>query len=467
MSTILVIDDESGIRTALSSILMDEGYRVETAEDAIVGLALLEQHPFELIFLDVLLPRMGGLEALEKMKTGWPGIEVIMISGHANVDMAVRAVKLGAFDFLEKPLSLDKVLTVTKNALTIQKLRQENINLKKGKKLPYEEIIGHSQGIQAVKERIEQAAQSDARVLITGENGTGKELVVRAIHYQSSRAEKPLVEVNCAAIPDTLIESELFGHEKGAFTDAVSSRRGRFEMANGGTLFLDEIGDMTLTAQAKVLRALQEQKIERLGSETSLNVDVRVIAATNKDLEDECRAGRFREDLFIRLNVIPIHIPPLRERKEDIPELLMHFLHNFGAEGIKLSDQAMEYLTQQSWPGNVRELKNFAERLSILCETDIIEVDVVQNILGIVSSSTSTKKLSDSATGNRPQDQKGLPAEILELDYNGAKDLFEKRYLEYKLSENGYIISRTAEVIGMYPSNLHAKIKKHGIRMER
>ncbi|AEJ20681.1 sigma-54-dependent transcriptional regulator [Gracilinema caldarium] len=466
MNTILVIDDESGIRTALSSILMDEGYHVETAEDALIGLTLLEQHPFELIFLDVLLPRLGGLEALEKIKTGWPDIEVVMISGHANVDMAVRAVKLGAFDFLEKPLSLDKVLTVTKNALTLQKLRQENISLKKGKKLPYEEIIGHSPGIRAVKERIEQAAQSDARVLITGENGTGKELVVRAIHYKSSRADKPLIEVNCAAIPDTLIESELFGHEKGAFTDAVSSRRGRFEMAHRGTLFLDEIGDMTLTAQAKVLRALQEQKIERLGSEQSLNVDVRVIAATNKDLEAECQAGRFREDLFFRLNVIPIHIPPLRERKEDIPELLMYFLHNFSAEDIHLSEKAMEYLTQQPWPGNVRELKNFAERLSILCETDTIELDVVQNILGIVSS-TSTRKSSDMAAEDRHENQRGLPAEILELDYNEAKDLFEKRYLEYKLSENGYIISRTAEVIGMYPSNLHAKIKKHGIRMER
>jgi two-component system nitrogen regulation response regulator NtrX len=466
MSTILVIDDESGIRTALSSILMDEGYHVETAEDALVGLSLLEQHPFEVIFLDVLLPRMGGLEALEKIRTGWPGIEVVMISGHANVDMAVRAVKLGAFDFLEKPLSLDKVLTVTKNALTIQKLRHENISLKRAKKLPYDEIIGHSPGIEAVKDRIEQAAQSDARVLITGENGTGKELVVRAIHYKSNRADKPLVEVNCAAIPDTLIESELFGHEKGAFTDAISSRRGRFEMANGGTLFLDEIGDMTLTAQAKVLRAIQEQKIERLGGEQTLSVDVRVIAATNKDLEAECRAGRFREDLFFRLNVIPIHIPPLRERVEDIPELLMHFLKSFGAEDIQLSSAAMDYISQQPWPGNVRELKNFAERLSILCETDTIELDVVQNILGMVSN-TSTGRLSSKGDTGTALDKRGLPAEILELDYNGAKDLFEKRYLEYKLSENGYIISRTAEVIGMYPSNLHAKIKKHGIRMER
>ncbi|WP_304240840.1 sigma-54 dependent transcriptional regulator [Gracilinema caldarium] len=466
MNTILVIDDESGIRTALSSILMDEGYQVETAEDALIGLSLLEQRSFEVIFLDVLLPRMGGLEALEKIRTGWPGIEVVMISGHANVDMAVRAVKLGAFDFLEKPLSLDKVLTVTKNALTIQKLRHENISLKKAKKLPFDEIIGHSPGIQAVKDRIEQAAQSDARVLISGENGTGKELVVRAIHYTSNRADKPLVEVNCAAIPDTLIESELFGHEKGAFTDAVSSRRGRFEMANGGTLFLDEIGDMTLTAQAKVLRAIQEQKIERLGGEQTLTVDVRIIAATNKDLEAECRAGRFREDLFFRLNVIPIHIPPLRERTEDIPELLNYFLKSFGSGDIKISPSAMDYIQRYSWPGNVRELKNFAERLSILCETDRIEQDVVENILGMVSNTSSGKiplKSEEIKGGNKF----GLPEDILALDYNEAKDLFEKRYLEYKLSENGYIISRTAELIGMYPSNLHAKIKKHGIRMER
>lgn len=466
MNTILIIDDESGIRTALSSILMDEGYRVETAEDALIGLSMLEQTSFDLIFLDVLLPRMGGLEALEKIRTGWPNIEVIMISGHANVDMAVKAVKLGAFDFLEKPLSLDKVLTVTKNALTIQKLRHENISLKKAKQLAYEEIIGHSPGIQAVKDRIEQAAQSDARVLISGENGTGKELVARAIHFKSSRADKPLVEVNCAAIPDTLIESELFGHEKGAFTDAVSSRKGRFEMANGGTLFLDEIGDMTLTAQAKVLRAIQEQKIERLGGEQTLTVDVRIIAATNKDLEAECRAGRFREDLFFRLNVIPIHIPPLRERTEDIPELLQHFLQSFGSSDIKLSAEAMNFISQYAWPGNVRELKNFAERLSILCETETVEQDVVENILGMVSSTLSGKTIRKLAAGES-RAPSGLPSDILELNYNDAKDLFEKRYLEYKLSENGYIISRTAEVIGMYPSNLHAKIKKHGIRMER
>lgn len=466
MNTILIIDDESGIRTALSSILMDEGYQVETAEDAIVGLSLLEQHPFSLLFLDVLLPRMGGLEALEKIRTTWPEMEVVMISGHANVDMAVRAIKRGAFDFLEKPLSLDKVLTVTKNALTIQKLRSENITLKKAKRVPYEEMIGHSQGIQAVKDRIEQAAQSDARVLISGENGTGKELVARAIHVKSGRSDKPMVEVNCAAIPDTLIESELFGHEKGAFTDAVSSRKGRFEMANGGTLFLDEIGDMSLTAQGKVLRAIQEQKIERLGGEQTLSVDVRVIAATNKNLEAEVRTGRFREDLFFRLNVIPIHIPPLRERQEDIPELLQHFLKDFGVEDIKLSSSALEYIQQHPWPGNVRELKNFAERLSILCETEFVEKEVVEDILGMVSH-TSTDNNQKAIAKTDASELVGLPQDILELDYNRAKDLFEKRYLEYKLSENGYIISRTAELIGMYPSNLHAKIKKHGIRMDR
>ena len=466
MNTILIIDDESGIRTALSSILMDEGYRAEAAEDALVGLSLLEQTAFDLIFLDVLLPRMGGLEALEKIRTGWPGIEIIMISGHANVDMAVKAVKLGAFDFLEKPLSLDKVLTVTKNALTIQKLRHENISLKKTKQRAYEEIIGHSPGIQAVKDRIEQAAQSDARVLISGENGTGKELVARAIHFKSNRADKPLVEVNCAAIPDTLIESELFGHEKGAFTDAISGRKGRFEMANGGSLFLDEIGDMTLTAQAKVLRAIQEQKIERLGGEQTLTVDVRIIAATNKDLEAACKAGRFREDLFFRLNVIPIHIPPLRERTEDIPELLQHFLQSFGSSEIKLSPEAMDFIRQYTWPGNIRELKNFAERLSILCETERVERDVVENILGMVSNTQTGKTIRNPAAGDSGNAAE-LPSDILELNYSDAKDLFEKRYLEYKLSENGYIISRTAEVIGMYPSNLHAKIKKHGIRMER
>ncbi|MDR0876839.1 MAG: sigma-54 dependent transcriptional regulator, partial [Treponema sp.] len=291
MANILIIDDEPGIRKTLASILEDERYKVHTAEDAVLGLEITGREPIDLIFLDVLLPRLGGMEALEKIHREWPDIEVVIISGHANVDMAVRAVKLGAFDFLEKPLSLDKVLTVCRNALAIHKLREENRRLKNTGYLAKDEIIGTSTEINAVRALVKQAAVSDARILITGENGTGKEVVARAIHLGSARSEMPFVEVNCAAIPDTLIESELFGHEKGAFTDAVSSRKGRFETAVKGTLFLDEIGDMSLQAQSKVLRAIQEQKIERLGGEKTIDTDVRIVAATNKDLEKECAEG--------------------------------------------------------------------------------------------------------------------------------------------------------------------------------
>ncbi len=464
MSDILIIDDEPGIRSALASILEDEKYRVHTAEDAIVGLEILEHEKIDLVFLDVLLPRMGGLEALEKIRSAWPTLEVILISGHANIDMAVRAVKLGAFDFLEKPLSLDKVLTVSRNALTLRALKEENRALKSsvGKQ---DELIGLGPALEAVRQTIEQAAASDARILITGENGTGKELVARAIHRRSHRAPRAFVEVNCAAIPDTLIESELFGHEKGAFTDAVTSRKGRFELASGGTLFLDEIGDMSLTAQSKVLRAIQEQRIERVGGEQSIEVDVRIVAATNKDLEAECKAGRFREDLFFRLNVIPIRIPPLRERTEDIPLLLKHFLTEFGAPQIEIDGEAFDFLRTLPWPGNVRELKNLAERIAVMWDRDRLTLEDLRPLLHTPgapgNSSAPPIPQGPSLSGEE------LPLELLQRDYNSAKDLFEKKYLEYQLRQNGYIISRTAEAIGLYPSNLHAKLKKYGIRTER
>ena len=340
MATILVIDDEPGIRQTLASILKDEKYRVFTAEDAIVGLDILNKEKIDLVMLDVLLPGLGGLEALERMRQKWPDKEVVMISGHANIDMAVRAVKKGAFDFLEKPLSLEKILTVCRNALAIRKLREENRNLKRA--TARSEIIGRSEAINRVLELVRQAADSDARILITGENGVGKEVVARAIHFGSSRSGRPFIEVNCAAIPETLIESELFGHEKGAFTDAVSSRKGRFELADGGTLFLDEIGDMSLSAQSKVLRVIQEQKIERLGGEKTIETDVRIIAASNKNLEKACGEGMFRQDLFFRLNVIPIHIPPLRERADDLPILLDHFLKGLGIEDFKPEEDALD-----------------------------------------------------------------------------------------------------------------------------
>ncbi|MDR1047732.1 MAG: sigma-54 dependent transcriptional regulator [Treponema sp.] len=450
---ILIIDDEAGIRRSLASILEDEKYRVFTAEDAVVGMEFLEHEKISLVFLDVLLPRMGGLEALEKIRAARENIEVVMISGHANVDMAVRAVKLGAFDFLEKPLSLDKVLAVCRNALTMQKLRLENQDLKQRTRADLG-IDGESKAMKAVRDLISQAASSDARILITGENGTGKELAARAIHNLSSRSQGPFVEVNCAAIPENLIESELFGHEKGAFTDAVSQRKGRFELAHGGTLFLDEIGDMSQSAQAKVLRAIQEQKIERLGGEKTIETDVRIITASNKDLSAECGAGRFREDLFFRLNVIPIRMPPLRERTEDIPLLLLRFMKELGAGGIEFEADTLSMLSSYSWPGNVRELRNLAERITVMHQGGRVSAGELGGFLRENPSSEAR-----AGTGNPPAAADLL--RILDTNYGTAKDSFEKFYLEYKLSQNDGIISRTAEAIGLYPSNLHAKLRKH------
>ncbi|GHV71663.1 sigma-54-dependent Fis family transcriptional regulator [Spirochaetia bacterium] len=466
---ILIIDDEPGIRRTLSSILEDEKYTVYTAEDAVLGLQILEEKSsIDLLFLDVLLPKMGGMEALEKIRKDWPQIEVVMISGHANVDMAVRAVKTGAFDFLEKPLSLDKVLTVCRNALAVQNLREENRDLKR--KIKNDEIIGTSAGINEVRKIIRQAAESDARILITGENGTGKELAARAIHLGSSRAGKAFVELNCAAIPDTLIESELFGHEKGAFTDAVSTRKGRFEMASGGTLFLDEIGDMSLSAQAKALRSIQEQKIERVGGERTIDVDVRIVAATNKNLEEECAAGRFRQDLFFRLNVIPIRIPPLRERPEDVPLLLFHFLKELSenqktdyTDNYEFDDEALALLCSSPWPGNVRELRNLAERIAVMHRGGKVSAEELKGLLQQKSLGkegiSSLEEKSSSAEAPLT-----IPNEILYMNYNEARESFEKRYLEFRLAHSDGIISRTAEAIGIYPSNLHAKLRKYGIR---
>jgi len=449
MSAILIIDDEPGIRHTLRSILEDEKYKVFTSEDAVSGMEVLKREIIDLIFLDVLLPKLGGIEALEKIKNEWPAPEIVMISGHANIDMAVRAVKYGAFDFLEKPLSLDKILTVCRNALAIKKLREENKNLKRTARFADEEIIGTSAVIKNIRETVKQAAESDARILITGENGTGKEIIARAIHAGSPRSENQFLDVNCAAIPDTLIESELFGHEKGAFTDAVSRRKGRFELAHGGTLFLDEIGDMSLSAQAKVLRVIQEQKIERLGGEKTIETDVRIIAATNHDLEKACEKNLFRQDLFFRLNVIPIYVPPLRERTEDIPILLFHFLKIHEKE-ISLDSDAQEFLVLHDWPGNVRELKNLAERIAVMHKGDSITGSELQKLL-----SKKMKKPENS--------ENSLPEDIFGQNYKDAKDSFEKCYLEFQLSKNNGIMSKTAEVIGIYPSNLHAKLRKHRI----
>jgi len=454
MPAILIIDDEPGIRVTLSSILEDEKYKVFSSEDALSGIETLKREIIDLVFLDVLMPKMGGIEALEKIRKEWPAVEIVMISGHANIDMAVRAVKLGAFDFLEKPLSLEKVLTICRNALAIKKLRDENKSLKKITQFASEDIIGTNPAIQNIREMVKQAAESDARILITGENGTGKEVIARAIHQCSHRVDKPFIDVNCAAIPETLIESELFGHEKGAFTDAVSSRKGRFELAHGGTLLLDEIGDMSLSAQAKVLRVIQEQKIERVGSEKTIETDVRIIAATNQDLEKACEEGKFRKDLFFRLNVIPIHVPPLRERSEDIPMLLCYFLKQLRKDQhgneMTLESSALEVLTSHDWPGNVRELKNLAERIAVMHKEDSINGE---NLLKLLNKREK-----------KPQNSKPILSEnIMELNYNEARENFEKHFLEFHLLKNNGIISRTAEAIGIYPSNLHAKLRKYNI----
>jgi len=458
MPSILIIDDEPGIRVTLASILEDEKYKVFTSEDALAGIETLKHEVIDLVFLDVLLPKMGGIKALEIIRQEWPVTEIVMISGHANIEMSVSAVKLGAFDFLEKPLSLDKVLTICRNALAIKKLREENKTLKKIYDFKSEDIIGTSAAIRNIRETAKQAAASDARILITGENGSGKEVIARVVHSCSSRADSPFVDVNCAAIPETLIESELFGHEKGAFTDAVSTRKGRFELAHGGTLFLDEIGDMSLSAQAKVLRVIQEQKLERVGGEKTIETDVRIIAATNQDLEKACKEGRFRQDLFFRLNVIPIHSPPLRERKEDIPLLLCHFLNILKKE-IKLESEAIELLTGHDWPGNVRELKNLAERIAVMHQGDVINGKDIGKLLNIKEK----KALNTAQTGM----ETALLSNILDLNYNDAKDSFEKNYLEFQLLKNNGIISRTAEAIGIYPTNLHAKIRKYGIKTSK
>ena len=448
MASILIIDDEPGIRGTLASILEDEKYRVYSSEDAFAGIEVLESEKIDLVFLDVLMPKLGGLDALERIRADWPSLEVVMISGHASIDMAVRAVKSGAFDFLEKPLSLDKVLTVCRNALAMGKLREENRSLRKNTGLSHSEVIGASAAIEKVREMAGQAAASDARILITGENGAGKEVIAKAIHLRSARADRPFVKLNCAAIPESLIESELFGHEKGAFTDAVSSRKGRFEIADGGTLFLDEIGDMSLSAQAKVLRIIQEQKMERLGGEKTIETDVRLIAATNKNLEEACKQNRFREDLYYRLNVIPIYVPPLRERPGDIPLLLNHFFREFGMENLKLEKDALELLVSYDWPGNVRELRNIAERMTVMHIGNCINA---QALSGLLNAGTAKKTAP------------ALPDNLLEENFNDAKKSFEKYYLEYQLFKNNGIIAKTADAIGVYQSNLSIKLNKFGI----
>jgi two-component system nitrogen regulation response regulator NtrX len=453
--TILVVDDEAGVRASLEGVLSDEGYGVHAVESGEQALAALEARHFDLVLLDVWLPGMDGLEVLAKIRQSDGELPVVVISGHGTIETAVKAVRLGARDFVEKPLSLEKTLLAVKNALRQRRLETEVSVLKQQLRERYV-MVGESPAMRQLRREIAQAAPSNGRALIYGENGTGKELVARAMHAQSRRSAGPFVEVNCAAIPEELIESELFGHAKGAFTGALATRKGKFELADGGTLFLDEIADMSLKTQAKVLRALQEQRIEPVGGSGSVEVDVRVIAATNKNLEQEIREGRFREDLYFRLNVIPFHVPPLRERREDIPLLAHHFMEVLSAEHGRrprpIAPEALEMLARLPWPGNVRELRNIIERLVIMSPGERIErQDLPASLLETLPPGTAAHTLP-------------VPAGALEQGTLAeAREEFEKRYILGKYRECAGNMSRTAEALGVERSNLYRKMKAFGL----
>ena len=381
MAKILVIDDERSIRNTLKEILEFEKFEVEVAEDGPEGLEKIEKNSFDVVLCDIKMPRMDGMEVLEYILKTDPDITVVMISGHGTIDNAVEAIKKGAFDFISKPLDLNRLLITIRNAMDKTKLVTETRVLKHRVSKTHE-MIGESAALEGIREMIQRVAPTDARVFITGENGTGKELVARSLHHQSKRSKGPFIEVNCAAIPSELIESELFGHEKGSFTSAIKQKKGNFELATGGTIFLDEIGDMSLAAQAKVLRTLQENKISRVGGEKEIPVDVRVVAATNKNIQKEIAEGKFREDLYHRLSVILIHVPSLNDRIEDVPLLAKHFLEQLGIEqGMPMktfSEGSLEELQKITWTGNIRELRNVVERLAILCEREITREDVIR-----------------------------------------------------------------------------------------
>ncbi len=455
MRNILIIDDAKDIRESLEGVMADEGYNVTTAESGEEGLKLIADLMPELVLLDIWMDGMDGVEVLTKLKEDYPDIEVVMISGHATIETAVKTTKLGAYDFIEKPLSLDKVVLAVEHALEKHRLVEENKALKGTQKAKFE-IIGETPVMKKLRSNITQAAPSNAWILITGENGTGKELVARNIHIQSTRSERSFVEVNCAAIPEELIESELFGHEKGAFTGAVSAKKGRFDMADGGTLFLDEIGDMSLSAQAKILRILQEQSFERVGGTKKINVDVRVVAATNKNLEEEIKNGNFREDLYYRLNVIPFHVPKLTDRTDDISLFVEHFVDVFAKEtgrvNSKVTKEAMEKLVTYTWPGNVRELRNMMEMLVIMSKPGGIDVgDLPAHVTGVPKSALA----GNTSAGASPL--------FISNDIKAAKKEFEKAYIAEKLKAHDGNIAKTAESIGLERSHLYRKVKSYGL----
>ncbi len=444
--TVCIVDDEPAILNTLSSILEDEGYQVSIAKTGGEALKCIQMDPPDVVILDIWMPGLDGLEVLKQVREQFPNMMVIMMSGHGSVETAVKATKLGAYDYLEKPLDLEKVTILLRNALHQRKLEEENSNLRV-KVERQSKLVGTSSVMELLRQQIAAAAPTHSRVLISGENGTGKELVARAIHQQSPRRTRPFVEVNCAAIPETLIETELFGHERGAFTGAVSQKRGKFDFADGGTLFLDEIGDMSLATQAKVLRVLEEQQFTRVGGGKLIKVNVRVIAASNKDFRQEIEKGNFREDLFYRLNVLPIDIPPLRARSEDIPTLTRHFLKIHAEEqGVKLKEitqDALNVLTRHKWPGNIRELRNQVERLMIMVPKTTIEVGDVLPLM--------------------PREFAGTMNRVTPIDVydslRDARNAFEREYIAVRLRENNWNVSKTADDLKIERSHLHRKIK--------
>ncbi|HLE21734.1 MAG TPA: sigma-54 dependent transcriptional regulator [Vicinamibacteria bacterium] len=447
---ILVVDDEESIRKTMRMTLEYEGFEVSEAASGAEAIQAVEADVPDLVFLDIKMPGVDGLEVLGQLKEKSPATQVIIISGHGNVQTAVQATKLGAFDFIEKPLETERVLLAVRNAAARKELEEEVGQLRRQFKRQYR-MVGSGPAMERVQESIRRSAPTNATVLIIGESGTGKELVARAIHANSNRARGPFIQVNCAAIPEDLIESELFGHEKGSFTGATAKQIGKFEQAHRGTIFLDEVGDMSARTQAKVLRVLQEGEVERVGSATTNKVDVRVIAATNKRLEDEIAAGRFREDLYFRLSVIPIEMSPLRERSEDIPALVSHFIEQFSQEDHlrkkRFSPQAMERLQKYSWKGNIRELRNTVERLLIMTSGEVIGVDVLPDNI-------------------RYADEAVSPDHLTAGTLKEFKEVSERAFLVAKLRENDWNISQTAQVIGTPRSNLYKKLEQYKISQE-
>lgn len=453
--TILVVDDEEGIRSALRGILEDESYSVSSAVDGLDALASLQKDIPDLVLLDIWMPGIDGLETLQKIKELYPDLAVVMISGHGTIETAVKSTKLGAFDFIEKPLSLEKVLVTVHNAISMSRLQQENSSLR-GMMEERFEIVGDSESARSLREQIRIVAPTSAPILIFGEKGTGKDSVAHTIHRYSLRSEKPFIVINCAAIPEELMESEIFGHEKGSCPGAASSRKGKIDLADGGTLFFEEIGEMPLKLQQKLRTLIAEHKFERLGGVKSIDADVRIMASSSSSLEEAINSGGFSDDLYFLLNVVPFDLTPLRERKEDIPELIGHFLETFCRREMRekksISADVVEVLQLYDWPGNIRELKNIMERLVIM--STAASIDISQLPEAILESSRRFQSASE-----------GLPADNSSL--RGAREDFERLFIMQKLEENDWNITRTAEAIDLERSNLHRKIRSYGIELKK